>query len=241
MLGFLIVATATLTTGALGLVGAGLLASACVRWYSISSVEGGSGYFVVGIALVGAVVGGLVGLVAAMTGLFGTERFAGWSAIALGWASAGSILALATPLAYLLAPVHRAEGGRHASLEIEFRVPSSLCGDPESPPASIRGASLVLCAIPLLGDGVQTRGGSVDPARARREADCWIVPATMSVWIDDETIARVQESGSAGDDPSTAARVLRLDPSWSAWRSAPEGFLLRERPHKPSRAIGREP
>ncbi len=50
-----------LGAGALGL-GIGL---ACVRWYAISSFEGKSGYFVVAVILVAALIGLMTGLVVA--------------------------------------------------------------------------------------------------------------------------------------------------------------------------------
>ena len=51
-----------LLTAAVGLVLGGYLASLAVGWYRVSSFEGGAGYFVVGFALLGAVVGLLLGL-----------------------------------------------------------------------------------------------------------------------------------------------------------------------------------
>ena len=47
-------------TGVVGCVGAGFVGALCARWYRISSFEGASGYYVVMIALLGAIVG-LVG------------------------------------------------------------------------------------------------------------------------------------------------------------------------------------
>lgn len=47
--------------------GAGMfaIAHACVQWYRISSFEGQSGYFIVGLTLLGAIGGFLVALIAA--------------------------------------------------------------------------------------------------------------------------------------------------------------------------------
>ena len=45
----------SLPIAALGLLGGGFIGNACVRWYRVSSFEGGSGYFVIGLALLGAV------------------------------------------------------------------------------------------------------------------------------------------------------------------------------------------
>src|SRR3954451_17484949 len=53
-----------LLAAAIGLVLGGFIASNAVSWYRISSFEGGAGYFVVGMALLGFVAGFLIGLVA---------------------------------------------------------------------------------------------------------------------------------------------------------------------------------
>jgi hypothetical protein len=50
-----------LLTGALGLVCAGIVASAWARWYHVSNFEGAAGYFVASTALLGGVVGVVLG------------------------------------------------------------------------------------------------------------------------------------------------------------------------------------
>jgi len=52
-----------LLTSIATLFGAGAVAALAVDWYNISSFEGGSGFFVVGMALLGGFAGFLVGLV----------------------------------------------------------------------------------------------------------------------------------------------------------------------------------
>ena len=54
-----------LLTGGVGLLGAGFVAALIVDWYRISSFEGGSGFFVVFMALFGGLAGTLIGLIAA--------------------------------------------------------------------------------------------------------------------------------------------------------------------------------
>ena len=48
--------------GGLGSLG---LAAGCVHWYRISSFEGKSGFFIVGVTLLGIAGGALVGVIAA--------------------------------------------------------------------------------------------------------------------------------------------------------------------------------
>ena len=52
-----------IVTAAIGTVVSGYFANLAVRWYRVSSFEGGSGYFVVGLALCGLVAGLVIGLV----------------------------------------------------------------------------------------------------------------------------------------------------------------------------------
>lgn len=52
-----------LLTGALGLLSAGIVANACATWYRMSNFEGASGYFVVGMALLGGIAGVIAGIV----------------------------------------------------------------------------------------------------------------------------------------------------------------------------------
>ena len=72
-----------LLTAAVGLVLGGFIASHAVSWYRISSFEGGSGYFVVGMALLGFVAALVIGLVAsrivAASAHPGVWRAIGWS------------------------------------------------------------------------------------------------------------------------------------------------------------------
>ncbi len=55
-------AVAILTSVA-AMFGAGAVASLVVDWYNVSSFEGGSGFFVIGMALIGALAGFVIGLV----------------------------------------------------------------------------------------------------------------------------------------------------------------------------------
>src|SRR4051794_735046 len=52
-----------LLSGILGLFSAGFIMSACVKWYRISSFEGGAGYAVMFAALGGGIAGFVIGLV----------------------------------------------------------------------------------------------------------------------------------------------------------------------------------
>ena len=53
---------------ATGMVGMFAIANACVKWYSISSFEGASGFYIVGLSLLGALGGFILSIIAARVG-----------------------------------------------------------------------------------------------------------------------------------------------------------------------------
>lgn len=108
-------------SGVLGLLVAGVVASLGVDWYRISSFEGGSGFFVVGMALLGLIVGAIVGLITArVTGDAGLARALGTSSLII----ATSGLAIGG-VSRLLADIPPTIDGEPLLLAFEFRWPAS--------------------------------------------------------------------------------------------------------------------
>ncbi len=60
---FILSISVAILSGALATLCAGLIASACIEWYNISSFEGKAGFFLVGIALLGGLAGLIIGFV----------------------------------------------------------------------------------------------------------------------------------------------------------------------------------
>lgn len=119
---------AAVLSAGLGLGGGGWIANKCVSWYSISSREGQSGYFVIFFALAGGVAGLVLGLilsrvVVAMDG-------AAWASVLVPIACMPVLLAAALWISWARADIEPTIGGKPLCLEIEFR----------SPPASIAPA-----------------------------------------------------------------------------------------------------
>ncbi len=122
----------TVITGILcGAAGGGIglfISDRCVHWYSISSREGGSGYFMAFMMLVGAVVGLLVGMIA------GRVCAAKWYTAfwAQGVVGLGSLLVLSLivlGLCRLGADVEPTYEGKELDIEVEVRGPE---GQPEA-------------------------------------------------------------------------------------------------------------
>lgn len=162
-----------LPVAALGLLCGGYVGDQCVRWYRISSFEGGAGYFVIGIAL----LGGLVGLVTALVtaGVMAPQQGPGYLR-AFGVAS-GILLALAC-VALLscwgLADIPPRIQGRELTIEIELRLPAGadsprdLQGDFHLELHSVAGRT-----------SRASQKGTLRPNEARLENGRWIVPGDV--------------------------------------------------------------
>jgi len=114
-----------LLTGVVGVLAAGYVANLAVSWYRVSSFEGGAGYMVVGLALVGGVAGVVVGLVASRTVGSGFLK-------ALG-AAEGSILALVAVVgltARTRADVPPEIDGKELLLVVEVQWPAANAASP---------------------------------------------------------------------------------------------------------------
>lgn len=112
-----------LLAAVVGLFAVGFLANACVSWFRISSREGQSGYFVIMLALLGAIGGFLLSL---MTTSLVEDHWGG-----AGFLKAlGASLAVVLTLVALIAIVCRMSAdippeidGRSVTLEVELRLP----------------------------------------------------------------------------------------------------------------------
>ena len=114
-----------LCTAVFSLVGAGLVASLCVRWYRISSFEGGSGYYMGFLALLGGVVGLIVGIIASRyVAVPEGPVFLKGLGVALG--SMTTLLAVVTALAWLVADHPPHLDGRPLELAVEVRGPDGF-------------------------------------------------------------------------------------------------------------------
>ncbi|MCC6131371.1 MAG: hypothetical protein IT186_15745 [Acidobacteria bacterium] len=124
-------------TAVTGCLCAGFIASLCVRWYRISSFEGGSGYFVVFTALFGLVAGFILGVVTSRFFVSTTGPWFGKASLA----SMGTALAIALVagvLAWLAADLPPKMGGKDLELSVEVKFPASFT---VPPPESLQNAT----------------------------------------------------------------------------------------------------
>lgn len=121
---WLIASITALLTGVVGLFSVGFLGSFCVTWYRISSREGGSGYFVIALALLGAVASFFIGIV---TTYFVAPDHSGLGFLKAFGTSSGVVLLLtgiATLLCWALADIPPTVDGKELRLEVELRLPA---------------------------------------------------------------------------------------------------------------------
>jgi hypothetical protein len=114
-----------LLTGMVGCVGAGVVGALCARWYRISSFEGASGYYVVLIALLGAIVGLVGGIICSrfVPATGGATFLKGLGVSTGGMAGLLVVVLIVCRLAADLAPEM---DGQSLELEVEIRCPEGF-------------------------------------------------------------------------------------------------------------------
>lgn len=169
-----------LLTGMVGLVGLGILANVWVSWFRISSFEGGAGFFVVGLALLGGLLGFVVGVIVARIAVRGGKG-SFLKALGAAWGTAAGLLLVAAGISWFLADIPPSLDGRPLMLEVELRLPVDA-----PPPTAVvtNGASgpyLSLASV-VFGRQRAAQRGELRLAEARRENGRWIVPGEVEVF-----------------------------------------------------------
>jgi hypothetical protein len=208
-----------LLTGGLGLFVAGCVAAACVNWYHISGFEGGSGYFMVAIALMGGIAGVFIGLMASW--LVGAASAPGFfKGLGLSWGIVLSIAGAATLIAFLLADIPPRIKGRYLDLEVEIKLP---VGETNSPANVTGNSSLTLGSVV---NHVQRRSekGDLKLGKARLENGRWIIPGSVSLFTMRGKRSIAAELGGkyvAGFIIPLPARPGKRFEQWSEWGPRP--------------------
>lgn len=167
--------------------GAGMLAIAtlCVKWYRISSFEGGAGYYVIGLTLLGIIGGFIAGCLAARFGVgYAGDR---WT-VQLGWGvgAVAVLLAIVLIITYMAADHVPDKGGRGLAVAWEIRLPAESPDAPFGPrgnPADWPDEELKLQLVSVVGRN--PRGSELaafDRAAFRQENGQWILPARVPLF-----------------------------------------------------------
>jgi hypothetical protein len=216
-----------------GCVLAGFVATLCVDWYDISSFEGKSGYFVVAMALLGAVAGLLVGIVVSRF-VAGMASPGMLKAIGASQLAVVAIAGVVAGMARLSADVAPRLAGDELLLVVEVRWPASQLASParDSSPRRIRLHS-------LSGRTSRTsREGPLWVEDARQVDGRWVAPGAVEVFTSRGgrmlSLDPTPERGVGFELPLPAyPRAAQLQ--WSEWlprtraASSPDGFSVRYR------------
>jgi len=206
-----------LLTGLVSLFAGGVVAEWCVGWYRISSFEGGSGYFVVFMALLSGVAGTIVGLLIAraVAAVPGVNAF---KAAGLAVATVLGVAAGVGGAARLLADVPPELDGERLYLLVELRWPA---GQP--PPSRDAGAGVVRLGT-LSGSTLRREeDGPLFLDDARIEQRQWIAPGAVEIFTTRGTPvvnAFVEGTRIASFLPPLRRRPTRGDLEWSEWLPA---------------------
>lgn len=206
-------------TAAFGALLSGIVAGLAVDWYRISSFEGGSGYFVIFIALGGLLGGLLIGVVSARVVAAGAAPSFGKG---LGYALL-IVLGLAGSVAGVsrwLADVPPTRDGEQLMLLFELRWPAA---QKASPATDSVARALELGA--LSGGSLRTsKQGPLWMEDARQEDGRWVVPGAVELFTNRGTrVIRLEPevAGAPGWLLPMEGNLATRHFSWSEWMPRP--------------------
>jgi hypothetical protein len=164
-------------TAVAGLFASGFVASLAVSWYRISSFEGGSGFFVVGLALLGAIAGFIVGFVAALLAAsYSQPTFL--KALGTSVTIVLLVAAVVGGTARLLADIPPEIDGEELFLLAEIRWPQGGA----APPASMPGLGVVRLGAASSAVVRVTEDGPLFLDMARQDGGRWVIPGAVRVF-----------------------------------------------------------
>lgn len=202
-------------SGGVGLVAAGVLADQAVTWYRISSFEGGSGYFVVGLALVGGFAAFVIGLVSARV-VAGSRQPGVLRALGLSMLVTGLAAVVVGGTARLLADVPPELDGETLWLQVEVKWPGG--GGATRPKPEASG---ILRLGAARGQTIRvTRDGPLFLDDSRDEDGHLVVPGIVEIFTSRGTrVLEVLIDGEsvAGFIMPTAGRPDAAALAWSDW------------------------
>jgi hypothetical protein len=162
-----------------GVLFAGTLAALLVEWYRISSFEGGSGYFVVLMALVGGIGGFLIGLIASRV-VLARPKPAFWKQLGLSWMVIIVLSGVAAGVARLLADVPPEIDGQTLFVHLELRWP-----DGKVPSAEMRAQPGIVTLGAVSGSVVREReDGPLFTDRGAFVDNHWVMPGEVGVFTE---------------------------------------------------------
>jgi hypothetical protein len=208
-------------TALVGLFATGVVAGLAVDWYDISGREGGSGYFVAGLAIVGFIVGGILGLIICRIVAAGADP-SFFKGLGLAISVCLSLAGLGAVNARSLADIPPTIGGETLVLAVEVRWPE---GQEVSPALDANEFSLYLHSIPAMSHTVRASvHGPLWKEDARLVDGRWVVPGALELFT-----RRGKRLMAISTDPKSSEGFLlpvpsrpgKADLEWTDWLPRP--------------------
>jgi uncharacterized membrane protein len=213
---WLISVAVALLTGLVCGAGSFWLSYHAVVWYRVSSFEGKSGFAIVGLTMVGAIVGCVLAFVAARVGVaWGWAGFGGQLLWAMGICMA--TLAIVAIITRCLADVPPTVDGRELDMHVEVRLPADQI---EKPQYAKVDATIELGAMASFKRVVRARRtGMLHIDQVRHEDGRWIVPGEVDIFTTRGKRILLITLGpkSEGFLVPLPARPAAGDMAWSDW------------------------
>lgn len=204
--------------------GAGMLgiANLCVKWHRISSFEGGSGYFVIALTLLGAIGGFIAGLIAARVGYaqIGPQWY---TQLGTSVGTVAALLLLVLAYSYLSADHVPELGGRGLIVAWEVRLPVPDPADqfaPKANPAEWPDAELRLQLVSVQrGNPRGHEEATFDRSAFRLENGQWILGGKVPLFTSKGEFCVNLTLGGRDDGfwPPLPAFPRDADFAWSPW------------------------
>lgn len=217
---------AALLGAVVGGIGGLLVSDRCVKWYAISSREGASGYYMIVMALFGAVGGLVVALVAAIVAAR-SEATANWLQVPIGVGAVVAALALWLLVAWLghLSRLEPAPPGPPKDIEFEIMLPA---GEAQRPTWTADQASLELVAVGGRGRQFGSQKSGFDLAAARLENGRWVLPARVELFsgANSQCVNLILGDRRDGFWPELWRRPMKVAcQSWTDWTPTNHGLI----------------
>jgi hypothetical protein len=206
-------------TGVLGLFAAGFIGAGCVSWYRISGFEGKSGYFMAAIALLGGILGTIIGF--ATSRLLASGAAPGFlKGLGMSWGIVLLIGGIAALVSWMLADIPPKLNGQTLELEVEIRLPA---GETNSPLTVTGDSSLTLGSV-INHVQRKSESGELRIKEARFEEGRWVIPGSVSVF----TMRGLRSIHAVLDGKSVGGFIVPLPArpgkkfeQWSEWEPRP--------------------
>lgn len=211
-----------LLSGIIGCAGMCGISMLCIKWYRISSFEGGSGYFMVLLMIAGALGGCIAGFIAARVG-YASWNESWYAQLGSGVGTIVALLAIVLAVTYVRADHVPDVGGRDLVVAWEVRLPVPDENDPFAPkgnPADWPEKELRLQLVSVRDrKPIGSREAEFDRAAFHEVDHQWVLPARVPLFTSKGEFCVNLTTGGRDDGfwPRLTAFPSEVDFQWTPW------------------------